>query len=101
MSGFGKFIGFLLIVDSFFVCYYLGFNSRHVLVVDPTMQPVVAKQAEKAADKTDATKPGAEKTDSAAKPGDDKKPAEAKADAHSEKPKSHSGKSKGHKRKHS
>src|SRR3990167_6593084 len=31
------FVGVLLVLDSFFVAYAVGLNSRHVLVVDPTL----------------------------------------------------------------
>jgi hypothetical protein len=33
----------ILIIDTFFLSFAYGFNSRHVLVVDPTLPPYVAK----------------------------------------------------------
>ena len=37
------FIVLLLAVDSFFICYAIGLNSRQALVVDPAMQPATFK----------------------------------------------------------
>ena len=45
MKAKGRFISFLLVVDTFFVAYAYGFHSRQILVVDPKLPPVVpAKQ---------------------------------------------------------
>jgi regulatory protein YycI of two-component signal transduction system YycFG len=44
MKSKGIFISAILIVDTFLVSYAIGFNSRHVAVVDPTMKPVAAPQ---------------------------------------------------------
>lgn len=41
MKAKGKFISFLLVVDTFFVAYAYGFHSRQVLVIDPKLPPVV------------------------------------------------------------
>jgi hypothetical protein len=38
------FISFLLVIDSFFVSYAVGLNSRHVLVEEPGAQSAVAKR---------------------------------------------------------
>jgi hypothetical protein len=57
MKAKGKFISFLLIVDTFFVSYALGFNTRHVLEVDPKLPPYVAKQEAKTETKPAAVKP--------------------------------------------
>lgn len=40
MKAKGKFISFLLVVDTFFAAYAYGFHCRHVLVIDPKMAPV-------------------------------------------------------------
>ncbi|MDP3508659.1 MAG: hypothetical protein Q8T09_11755 [Candidatus Melainabacteria bacterium] len=45
MKAKGKFISFLLVVDTFFVAYAYGFHSRQVLVVDPKLPPVVPAKA--------------------------------------------------------
>ena len=42
MKAKGKFISFLLIVDTFFVAYAYGFHSRQVLVVDPKLSPLAS-----------------------------------------------------------
>ncbi len=39
----GKIISTLLVIDTFFVSYAAGFNSRHVLIVDPALPAYVAK----------------------------------------------------------
>ena len=44
MKAKGKFISFLLVVDTFFVAYAYGFHSRQVLVIDPKLPPVVHKK---------------------------------------------------------
>lgn len=44
MKAKGKFISFLLVVDTFFVAYAYGFHSRQVLVVDPKLPPVVLRK---------------------------------------------------------
>jgi hypothetical protein len=43
MNAQGKFISFMLIVDTFLVGYAYGFNSRKVLVIDPKLPPVTVK----------------------------------------------------------
>lgn len=48
MKGMGQFISALLVVDTFFVSYAVGFNSRRVLVVDPSLPPIVQPHAEPA-----------------------------------------------------
>jgi hypothetical protein len=44
MKAKGMFISAILIVDTFLVSYAIGFNSRHVAVVDPTMKPVAVPE---------------------------------------------------------
>jgi len=44
MKAKGRFISFLLVVDTFFAAYAYGFHCRHVLVVDSKMAPL-AKSA--------------------------------------------------------
>ena len=44
MKAKGRFISFLLVVDTFFVAYAYGFHSRQVLIVDPKLPPVVLKK---------------------------------------------------------
>ena len=46
----------LLAVDSFFICYAIGLNSRQALVIDPNMQPATFK-ATVGQDQTGATQP--------------------------------------------
>lgn len=41
MNAKSKFMSTLLVIDTFFVSYAVGFNSRHVLVVDPKLPPYV------------------------------------------------------------
>ncbi|MBC7996303.1 MAG: hypothetical protein IAF58_00055 [Leptolyngbya sp.] len=48
MKAKGRFISLLLVVDTFFVSYAFGFHSRHVLIVDPKLPPVVKKVEAKA-----------------------------------------------------
>jgi hypothetical protein len=48
MNAQGKFISFMLIVDTFLVGYAYGFNSRKVLVIDPKLPPLVVKPAAQA-----------------------------------------------------
>ena len=50
----GKFISFLLVVDTFFVAYAYGFHSRQVLVVDPKLPPVVHKKNMEKIEKNDS-----------------------------------------------
>ncbi len=40
MQAKGRFISTLLAVNAFFGGYAFGFNSRHVLVVDPSLAPI-------------------------------------------------------------
>ena len=40
MKAKGKFISTLLVIDTFLVSYTAGFNSRHVLIVDPSLPPL-------------------------------------------------------------
>jgi hypothetical protein len=56
MKAKGVFISAILIADAFLVSYAIGFNSRHVLVVDPSMKAV----APPADVKSDAKKPPVE-----------------------------------------
>jgi hypothetical protein len=39
MKAKGRFISTLLVIDTFLVSYAVGFNSRHVLIVDPSLSP--------------------------------------------------------------
>ena len=64
MKAKGIFISAILITDAFLVSYAVGFNSRHVLVVDPSMKPVAAATEVK----PDAKKPAAAQTVPAKKP---------------------------------
>lgn len=48
MKAKGRFISLLLVVDTFFVSYAFGFHSRHVLIVDPKLPPVVKRVEAKA-----------------------------------------------------
>jgi len=43
MKAKGIFISTLLVIDTFLVSYAAGFHSRHVLVVNPKLPPVVHK----------------------------------------------------------
>lgn len=70
MKAKGKFISFLLIVDTFLGSYYLGVHGKQVLVVDPLMKP---SPIESAVDKKDADTNA--KAPPADKPADDKKAA--------------------------
>lgn len=54
MKAKGKFISFLLVVDTFFVAYAYGFHSRQVLVVDPKLPPVVQKEEKGKVEKKDS-----------------------------------------------
>jgi hypothetical protein len=56
----GIFVSAILVIDTFLVAYAVGFNSRHVLMVDPTMKPVAAKPAPAEQDKTEKIKATAE-----------------------------------------
>ncbi|MBS1990507.1 MAG: hypothetical protein JSS83_08320 [Cyanobacteria bacterium SZAS LIN-3] len=50
MNGMAKFIAGLIVIDTFFVSFAVGFNSKHVLVVDPSLPayvPPVVKPAVK------------------------------------------------------
>ena len=44
MKAKGRFISFLLVLDTFFVAYAYGFHSHPVLVVDPKLPPLVPRQ---------------------------------------------------------
>src|SRR5258706_15679300 len=57
------FICTVLVIDTFLVSFYAGFNSRHVLIVDPSLPPLVPEH----------------KTESKPLPGE-KKPAAGKAE---------------------
>ncbi len=46
MKAKGIFISTLLVVDTFLLSYAAGFHSRHVLVVNPKLPPVVQKKTE-------------------------------------------------------
>ena len=50
----GIFISGLLAIDTFLISFALGFNSRHVLVVDPALPPLLVKSSK--ATKTPAGK---------------------------------------------
>jgi len=62
MKAKGKFISFLLVVDTFFVAYAYGFHSRQVLVVDPKLPPLVLRKEVK---QKEVPKALIEKTESA------------------------------------
>lgn len=68
MKAAGMFISTLLIVDAFFVSYYLGFHSRSVPVIDQSLPPQ-AKPAPAPAPAKPTGKPGTDKAaqDKAAK----------------------------------
>jgi len=51
------FISVLLVLDSFFVAYAVGLNSRHVLVVDASLGPPLAKRAAESTTVTTAPTP--------------------------------------------
>ena len=65
MNFMAKFIATLIIIDTFLVSYALGFNSRHVLIEDPSIKAappaaVVKVDGAKSADsKTAVAKPSA------------------------------------------
>jgi hypothetical protein len=44
----GIFISTLLVIDTFFISYAVGFNTHPVLIVDSSLPPVVTKAPEKA-----------------------------------------------------
>ena len=46
MKAKGIFISTLLVIDTFFVSYAAGFHSRHVLVINPKLPPVVHKKTD-------------------------------------------------------
>jgi hypothetical protein len=58
MKGKGIFISTLLVIDTFLVSYFVGFNSRHVPVVDPSLPPLAP-----AAPKEKETPPAKPKAD--------------------------------------
>jgi hypothetical protein len=74
MKAKGKFISFLLVVDTFFVAYAYGFHSRQVLVVDPKLPPVVLKKdvQKKEGQKKEGQKKVIEKTESPKNPNNHK-----------------------------
>ncbi len=45
MSGKGRFISALLAVNAFFIGFAYGFNSRKVLIVDPSLPPIQTEKA--------------------------------------------------------
>ena len=59
MKAKGIFISTLLVIDTFFISYAVGFNSHPVLVVDPALPPVAKKPSEKG--KPDTNKASADK----------------------------------------
>ena len=46
MKAKGIFISTLLVIDTFLMSYAAGFHSKHVLVVNPKLPPVVQKKVE-------------------------------------------------------
>ena len=65
MKAKGKFISTLLIIDTFFVSFAFGFNSKHVLVIDPNLPPLVPlaqgkKLEPKPVSNAEDAKPGAD-----------------------------------------
>jgi hypothetical protein len=64
----GVFICTMLVIDTFFVSYACGFNSRHVMVVDPALPPIQIKPDTTATDHKAATPDkDKDKTDAASK----------------------------------
>lgn len=72
------FVTLLLVVDTFLVSYAVGFNSRQVLVVDPSLSPVGAQAAEEVESgsdhKADAAKNAAGKEKDSGRPGGKDRP---------------------------
>jgi hypothetical protein len=67
VTGKGKFISTLLVIDTFFASFAAGFNSRTVLVEDPTLPPIVKpKESEKKKESVKAN-PKVEKSDKSGK----------------------------------
>lgn len=77
----GMFISTLLVIDTFFISYAVGLNSHPVLVVDPSLPPVVPKVADKP--KADAKKPEGDKG-TAGKGKEDKKSEKSASDKNAE-----------------
>lgn len=79
----GIFISTILVIDTFFVSYAVGFNSRQVLVVDPTLAPLTPPPAAggKAAGRGDdaAAVPAGKKKEPGAAPSAGKKKEQAPA----------------------
>ncbi len=75
MKAQGMFFTTLFAIDVFFVGFFVGFNSRHVMVVDPTL-PVYKSPA--VAQTTAPSKPG-EKTDASGKASDNPEKKDDKA----------------------
>lgn len=46
MNAGAKIVCFILLVDSFLVSFAVGFNSRHVLVIDPSLPASAGKSAQ-------------------------------------------------------
>lgn len=82
MKAKGIFISTLLVIDTFFVSYAAGFHSRHVLVINPKLPPVVHKKADSAVTPTAApAKKTSEKSTHQAKDAHTAKNAPAKSTA--------------------
>jgi regulatory protein YycI of two-component signal transduction system YycFG len=64
----GIFISTLLVVDTFLVSFYFGFNSRHVLVVDPSLPSVLKAHTEQIPNENGASKRGVPAGRAAEKP---------------------------------
>ncbi len=47
MRGKIRFITFLAAIDAYLIAFAVGFNSRHVLMVDPSLPPIKTKAEEK------------------------------------------------------
>jgi hypothetical protein len=75
----GIFISTLLVIDTFFISYAVGFNIHPVLIVDPSLPPVVTKPPEKAKPATTNSSPAKKATEKTAEKAPETKPAPTKA----------------------
>jgi hypothetical protein len=64
MKAKGRFISFLLIVDTALGGFTYGFNSRHCLIIDPNLPPVKPPVQEKSKPVQEKSKPAQEKSKS-------------------------------------
>lgn len=63
MKAEGIFISTLLVIDTFLVSFYFGFNSRHVLVVDPSLPPLVKPRINNSSAKSSKSEAESRKTE--------------------------------------